>query len=184
MGRPLHVKQDVVRLWQAGKCRFSDTIVNEQPLIPGKIGRLTHVLEHRDSPDLHHWYEKQNRYSTMEAIMRYRGDAMAAQARLFGTSLERSMLLRKMFYKMPFRYLLLYFYHLIWKGAWRDGKTGCAWAKLRTEVYRMCELKLKEMQQTSHIPEVPRAAHGGYDPRILASSLQQELVPDSLKESS
>ena len=40
--------------------------------IPSWTGRiLTHVagdLEHHDSPDLDHWLEKQNRYTTAEAI--------------------------------------------------------------------------------------------------------------------
>ena len=184
MGKPLHAKQDVVRLWQTGKCYFSDTIVNEHPIIEGEIGYLPGILEHHDSYDLHHWYDKQNRHATMEAIMKYRGDKLAAQTRLFGTSLERRMYLKKMFFRVPMRYHLLYLYHLIGQGTWRDGKTGLAWARLRTEVYRMIELKFEEMQYTKHIREIPRPAHSNYDQRILASPLQQQLCTESINKTS
>ena len=184
MGKPLHAKQDVVRLWKTSKCRFSNTIVNEHPIIEGNIGSLTGILEHHDSYDLHHWYDKQNRHGTMEAIMRYRGDKLAARTRLFGTPLERRMFLKKMFFKVPLRYFLLYFYHLIGQGAWRNGKTGRAWARLRTEVYRMIELKFEEIQYTKHIPEIPRPEHRDYDHRILASQLQQQLYIESVNKCS
>jgi len=35
---------------------FSDVIVNEHPLIDGKVGRLKGIIEHYDSPDLNHWW--------------------------------------------------------------------------------------------------------------------------------
>lgn len=180
MGKPLHVKQDVVRLWKTGKCRFSDTIVNEQPIISGRVGRLTGVLEHLDSSDLQHWCEKQNRYSTMEAMMRYQGHRMAVTPKLFGTSFERRMLLKKLLWSIPLRYQLLYLYHLLGKGAWRDGKIGRVWAHLRTEVYRMREFKYMQMKRTGNIPDVPRAPHGGFDPRILECRLQRQLFPETV----
>lgn len=182
MAKPLHVRQNVVRLWKTGKCRFSDTIVNEQPIVAGKIERLTGTLEHLDSPDLHHWGEKQNRYTTMEAVMKYRGDRLAAEPKLLGTALERWMYLKKVFWSIPMRYQFLYLYQLFRQGAWLDGKTGHAWARLRTEVYRICELKFKEIQLTGNVPQVPKATHGDYDTRILASSLQQELMPETFAE--
>jgi len=76
MGRPLHVLAPVLRLWRTGKCRFSDVIVNEHPLVDGSVGKLKGLMEHLDSPDLHHWWDKQNRYTTMRAIENARGDSL------------------------------------------------------------------------------------------------------------
>ena len=182
LGRPLHVTQEVLRLWKSGSCRFSNTIVNEQPLINGLVGQLSGTLEHLDSKDLHHWLDKQNRYSTMEAIMRYRGDRMAVSPKLFGSRLERRLYFKKVFWKLPLRYQLLYLYHLIGLGVWRDGMEGRIWARLRTEVYRMCEMKYEEIRKSTLVPDIPKVAHGDYDRRILETDLQKQLVPESILE--
>jgi hypothetical protein len=179
MGRPLHVQADVVRIWKTGACRFSDVIVNEHPLIGGPVRRLSGLLEHHDSRDLHHWAEKQNRYSTMEAITMVRGDRLAVEPRLLGSPLQRRMALKRLFFRIPFRYQIQWVHEVLGRGAWRSGRPGLAWARLRVEVRRMRELKADEMRLTGRIPEVPRALHGGYDPRILASELQRAVCPES-----
>jgi hypothetical protein len=40
-------------------------------------------------------------------------------------------------------------------------------------VIRMKEFKYKEMKRTGRIPEIPRAPHEDYDPRVLSSPLQK-----------
>lgn len=178
MGKPLSASQWIVRLWQTGKCRFSDVLVNEQPLVEGNVGRLDGFMNHFDSRDLHHWYEKQNRYSTMEAIIRAEGRSLAMRPRLFGNSHERRMFFKKAFYRAPLRYQLLYWYHLIGFGVWRDGRVGRAWARLRTELYRSIELKELEIRWTGGAPEVPRAPGGEVDPRVADSDLQRVVMGD------
>lgn len=176
MGKPLRVKADVLRLWKTGKCRFSDVIVNEHPIIEGKVGRLKGVLEHLDSPNLHHWCEKQNRYSTMEAIMMVRGDKLAAEPKLFGTALERRMYLKKIFFKIPFRYQIQWLYEVFGRCAWRDGRIGLMWSRLRVDVRRMREMKAKEMRLTGVIPQLPKSPRGDFDHRVLDLSLQKKLA--------
>ena len=178
MGKPLHVLAPVLRLWRTGTCRFSDVIVNEHPIVNGPVGKLKGILEHLDSPDLHHWYEKQNQYTTMEAIMKVRDDSLAAKPNVFGNSLERRMFFKKLFFKLPFRYQLQLLYELFGRGAWRDGSTGLAWARLRVEVMRMIDLKDKEMRITGAVPEVPIAPKGDFDSRIVSSSLQKQVFSE------
>ncbi len=176
MGKPLHVLVPILRLWRTGKCRFSDVIVNEHPLIDGPVGKLKGILEHYDSPDLKHWYDKQDRYSTMEAIAMVKGSALAATPRFFGSTLERRMFFKKMFFKVPFRYQLQWLHEVFGRGAWRDGGIGLTWARLRVEVRRMRELKAKEMRLTGVIPQLPKAPAGDFDPRVLDSPLQKKLA--------
>jgi hypothetical protein len=37
-------------------------------------------------------------------------------------------------------------YHLLWLGSWRAGHVGFIWAHLRTEVYRIWEIKAIELK--------------------------------------
>lgn len=176
MGKPLHVLVPVLRLWRTGKCRFSDVIVNEHPLMDGPVGKLKGILEHYDSPDLKHWYDKQDRYSTMEAIMMVKGSALAATPRFFGSTLERRMFFKKIFFKVPFRYQIQWLHEVFGRGAWRDGRIGLTWARLRVEVRKMRELKAKEMRLTGAIPQLPKVPAGDFDPRVLNSPLQKQLA--------
>jgi len=158
MGRQLPVMQIILRGWKTGTCRFSDVLVNEHPLVQGRIVDAQGSLEHHDSPNLHHWVEKQNRYTTAEALAAFEGKRLSAEPRLLGTRLERRMWLKQNFGRLPMRFTFLYMYNLLFSGAWRAGKTGRIWAKLRVEVHRMIEYKLAEMRESGrgYAPPKPR----------------------------
>lgn len=175
MGKRMHPKIHAVRLWRKGKARFSQVLVNEHLIVDGATGHLRCSIEHMDSPNMHRWYEKQNRYSTMEAIMRAKGDPLAARPSLFGTSLERRMFFKKIFYRIPFRYQLKWLDEAFRRGALLDGAIGLAYIRLRVEHYRATELKIKEMRLTGNMLQLPKATVGDFDPRVLSSSLQRSV---------
>jgi glycosyltransferase involved in cell wall biosynthesis len=159
MGKPLPIKQSLVRIWRTGECKFTDVAVNEHPVVSGDISSLSGFLEHLDSPDLQHWYDKQNKYTTAEALIRFRGDELAAKPALLGTSLQRRMWFKANFFSLPFRYPALFLYHYVYLSAWRAGRVGCIWAKLRVEVYRATEYKWLEMKITGTEPiDIPHGA--------------------------
>lgn len=180
MGRPLSVIVDNLRLFRRGAVTISDVLCNEKLILQGKEGRLVGVLEHKDSLSLHEWYEKQNLYSTLEAIAKYAGKGeFSVSPKLFGTRLERRMFLKKTFFYLPLRYQAIFLYNFVWKGAWRDGRNGALWSKLRTDVYKMREYKYREMKTTGRVPSLPKARHGDFDRRILGSELQRRLLPET-----
>ncbi len=166
MGRRLPVSQPMLRVWRTGCCRFTDSRVNEHPVVGGPIRHLAEELEHHDSPNLEHWLEKQNRYTTAEAMAALEGVLSALPGRLLGSSLERRMWFKRRFMSIPFRYQALFAYNLLVRGAARQGRVGWMWAHLRTEVHRLCEYKLREMQMQGgpyrHGPTGP----GAPDPRV------------------
>lgn len=166
MGRALPVTQTRLRVWRTGACTFSPVAVNEHPLVPGKILDVRGELEHRDSPSLEHWLDKQNRYSTAEAALRYQGDALALAPRLFGAPLQRRMWLKRHFWRVPGRYLLLFLHHLLILGAWKAGRVGRIWARLRAEVFRMQEYKFVEMTLLGEVPTRQSRRLGDPDPRV------------------
>ena len=152
MGRKLPVRQRLVRVWRTGKCRFTDISVNEYPIVEGKIEHLSGDMEHHDSPDLDHWLEKQNCYTSAEAIIAYQDTALADTPQIFGTPLQRRMWLKKHFHRLPFRYWLLFLYHYLWQGTWRAGWVGFAWARLRADIMRLIEYKRREIEITGRLP--------------------------------
>jgi len=176
LGKPLHATIRNCRLWRKEKGRFSNVIVNEHLLTAGPIGYLKKFIEHFDSPNLHRWYEKQNYYTTMEAILMVRGGKLATKSKVLGNGLERRMFLKKHFHRIPFRFCLLWLYMMFIEGVWRDGEVGRTWVHLRLEVLRMKEFKYKEMKRNGRIPGIPRAPHGDYDPRVLNSPLQKSVA--------
>lgn len=166
MGKVLPVCQPILRLWRTGRCRFTDVAVNEHPIVEGRLVEVDGYLEHRDSPDLHHWLTKQNRYTTEEAISQFQGRALAATPKINGSALERRMWLKKHFWRFPGRFFFLFSYHYLSLGAWRAGRVGWMWAHLRTEVYRLWEYKRYELDILKHLPGRIPTHRGNPDPRV------------------
>ena len=166
MDRPLPVRLLFTRIWRTGSAHFSPVAANEHARIDGQIHRLAADIEHRDSPDLHHWLEKQNKYTTAEAVATHEGQALADRPRLFGTTLQRRMWIKKHYMKLPFRYVVMFLYHYLVLGAWRAGWVGYAWSRLRCDVYRLWEYKLREIRITGRLPLKRPNGPGEPDPRV------------------
>ena len=166
MGKPLHVRQWETRLFRTGHGRMTDVSVNEHIIIDGARGRLNGHIEHYDSPNLFHWWEKQNRYTSMEALGMVTGAALAVEPRLLGSALQRRMFLKNWFFRIPLRYSILWFYNVFYHGVWRDGSEGLAWAHLRSEVFRMRQYKAAEMRRLGRPQELPKPEPPTFDPRI------------------
>jgi len=166
MGRSLPIRLKLTRLWRTGAARFSDVEANEHAKVEGPVEELLGDIRHEDSPDLHHWMEKQNRYTTAEAVASFEGKRFAEEPRLLGTSLQRRMWMKRHFMKLPFRYVAMFLYHYLILGAWRAGWVGYAWSRLRCDVYRMWEYKLREIRITGRLPSKRPVGPGHPDPRV------------------
>lgn len=166
MSRALPVRLRLTRLWRTGSARFSDVEANEHAHVEGRVRSLQSDIEHQDSPDLAHWLDKQNKYTTAEAVATFQGAKLAAEPRLFGTKLQRRMWIKKHYMKIPFRYFAMFLYHYVVLGAWRAGWVGYAWSRLRCDVYRLWEYKLREIRITGRLPLQRAAGPGQPDPRV------------------
>lgn len=154
MGKRIPSWRDrVLRVWRTGSCRFTDVAVNEYPIVDGRVCFIQGLMEHLDSRDLHQWVEKQNKYTTAEALRRLRGDPMAVSPKLFGSRLERRMWIKKLFFRLPFRYGMMFCHLYFGKRLFLLGRTGFECALLRMWSRRLIEQKMLEAQTTGRMPK-------------------------------
>lgn len=166
MGKPLPRKNKTLRIWRRGACSFSNSIVNEYPLINGLVGDINDYFEHHDSPDLNHWLNKQNKYTASEAESFVNNYDLPIKPRLFGDETERRMLAKKYFYFLPLRYVLLFLYHFIFLKAFLAGKVGFLWSRLRVLVYFLIDAKSYELKLLGRKKFLTYPTHPGKpDPR-------------------
>lgn len=151
MGKPMPVSQSLTRLWRTGKCAFTNVTVNEHAIIDGKILKLEGYIEHHDSPNLEHWLNKQNQFSTSEALMHLNNEKLSANPKFFGSAFERRMWLKKYFRKIPFRYFLFFIYNYLILGSFKSGKAGYIWSWSRVLVMKMIEYKMIDFDDNKAI---------------------------------
>lgn len=166
MRKPLPVRIRLLRLWRTGSATFSQVKANEHAHVQGVVRNLTADIEHWDSPDLEHWLNKQNKYTTAEAVAAYQGHKLSAEPRLLGNKMQRRMWIKKHYMKFPFRYVAMFLYHYLVMGTWRAGWVGYAWSRLRCDVYRFLEYKLREIQITGRLPLKRPSGPGEPDSRV------------------
>lgn len=180
MGKPLHAMTDNLRLMRTGRGDVTQVACNEHTVVEGRVERLDGILEHKDTLTLFEWYEKQNLWTTREAIGRIQDNSEHERSRLFGTKLQRKMFFKRLIYRIPGRSLFFFLYYFFGFGAWRDGYTGMVWAKLRVWCNNVTLLKEREMRLYGIPKKWPEARYGDFDLRILKSPLQKQLLLETV----
>ena len=79
---------------------------------------------------------------------------------------DKLMWTKQNYRRFPSRYVLLFLHHYLLQGAWRAGWVGYAWSRLRSDVYRLREYKLREIRLTGRLPAKRAAGPGEPDPRV------------------
>ena len=146
-----------IRLVRPGRVHYEREI-NEVLKVDGTVHELDAPFDHYPfSKGLHHWLDKHNRYSSMEA-------RHIVQARLEGTpfSLRQAFLARdfserrfhqkELFYRLPARPLLKWLYIVLARRAFLDGHAGMTYAFLQTIYEYMIVVKTAELE--SRRPEI------------------------------
>lgn len=177
MGQPLHAMTRNLRILRVGRCGVTNVACNEHFTVCGEVKHIEGVLEHKDTLNLHEWYEKQNLWTTREAIQRVKPPSEDELPRFFGTRRQRKALVKQFLIHMPFGETVLFWYYFLRFGAWRDGSAGWVWASLRVWVHHATTLKEKEMRTYGVPKKIPEGRHGDIDPRIRDSALQRQLLP-------
>lgn len=112
-----------------------------QPQINGLVGKLKNHMLHNDHDSLYHFYEKQNKYSDWEAVLRRRGALRhTKQAYISG----RRRLLQWIGDRSPFRGLVMFIYCYILKFGFLDGRPGFYYALSLGIYHSLINMKVYE----------------------------------------
>jgi glycosyltransferase involved in cell wall biosynthesis len=103
-----------------------DNEVHEHVVLNGRAGYLEHDMLHFAYPSIATWVEKHNRYSSWEAELegRFRAADPEEKERIAEWHIRGKRFLKKIYLRIPIRFVLRFFYAYIWKKGFLDGKAG------------------------------------------------------------
>ncbi|TWJ00787.1 glycosyltransferase involved in cell wall biosynthesis [Mucilaginibacter frigoritolerans] len=139
-----------IRLVRLGKAKYMREI-NEVLEIDGKVEDLPGYFDHYPfSKGISHWLTKHNQYSTMEAKRWIEentgGEKFSLKKMLFSRDFSQRRYHQKgFFYKLPFRTLIKWFYMVIWRRAFLDGRAGLTYAALQSIYEYFIVIKTREI---------------------------------------
>ncbi len=142
----------VVRLFRPGAVSF-ERAVNLRYIIAGSEGRLqNHLLHYTFEKGLDAWFEKHNKYSSVEAMEMLR----ALQRRGFsvrdlfaGDSVTRRRALKDLSFRVPFRGELRFLYSYIMRGGFLDGVPGLEYCRMTAIYDSMIAIKARALAADS-----------------------------------
>jgi glycosyltransferase involved in cell wall biosynthesis len=139
-----------IRLVRKNKALYHREI-NEVIEIEGKVDQLDGFFDHYPfSKGYQHWLEKHNSYSTMEAkrwIEEHQTNMQfSIKKALFSKDFSEKRYHQKgLFYKLPFRPVIKWFYMVIVRRSFLDGTAGITYATLQSIYEYFIVLKTKEL---------------------------------------
>ena len=140
-----------IRLVRPEKAKYTRAI-NEVLELEGPVANLLAPLDHFPfSKGIAHWVAKHNTYSTMEAelIVGQQGlQKPSVKAALSDSDFHTRRLHQKaLFYKLPARPLIKWFYMMFLRGAILDGAAGLTYATLQSLYEYLIVVKTKELRR-------------------------------------
>lgn len=111
-----------------------------QPTINGSVGKLNSKMLHADHDNLYHYFDRHNRYSDWEAVVRLRG----AIAQGSGSEWGFRGRLKKAFDRLPLKGPLYFVYSYFFRLGFLDGRAGLQYAVAKGFYYWQVEMKITE----------------------------------------
>jgi len=123
--------------------------INEVCATEGKVGHLKgHLLHYPFNKGFHSWFEKHNRYSTMEAELIVNSKRFAIKwGCIFNSDPAiRRKAIKSLFYRLPARPVLMFLALYFWRRGFLDGRAGLTYCLLRSFYEYMISCKVKEIR--------------------------------------
>jgi glycosyltransferase involved in cell wall biosynthesis len=111
-----------------------------QPKVHGTIGKLGHRMIHSDAESLFHYFERHNRYSDWEAVLRAKGIFVHPDEATVG----RRAWLKRTFDRLPAKGVAAFLHSYLFKLGFLDGRAGRDFALARGFYYWQVRLKSRE----------------------------------------
>lgn len=141
----------ITRLLRRGRFRYETRSVNPHPVVDGEVGHLqTHFIHHSFNKGFHHWFDKHNSYSTMEAqetIRHLREGTVDWLGLVSRDPAHRRRALKNLSFRLPSRALAKFVYMYLLRRGFLDGSAGLTYCTLQAIYEYMIVVKVREMQQ-------------------------------------
>ncbi len=137
------------RLIRLGHVRFQREY-NEEAVADGRIGYLKqHLIHFPFNKGISYWFERHNRYSSMEAGMlgAVKSERLRPMALFDADPAERRRALKGFAYRLPLRPLITFLYFYIVRRGILDGRAGFYFIRMRAAYELLIDLKVMEMQR-------------------------------------
>lgn len=136
------------RLFRKGAVRVEREI-NEEYYTDGEIGLLEgHLIHYPFNKGITYWFERHNRYSSMEAkkLLSERMVSVVWSDFLSKDPMFKRKAFKAVAYRMPFRPLLTFCFLYFVKLGFLDGKAGFHFSLMRSVYEYMISLKMRELK--------------------------------------
>ncbi|MEZ6211377.1 MAG: glycosyltransferase family 2 protein [Phycisphaerales bacterium] len=140
------------RLLNPDSCRFEDYGHGQREVNRGKTGVLRMPYMHYNfSKGLEEWFDKHNRYSSLEASQALAeppmrtGRAIATMFR--GNSVSRRRALKAISYRLPAKSLIVFFWTIVIRRGFLDGVAGWNYARMRSIYEGMMSVKVSVLKR-------------------------------------
>lgn len=139
------------RLLKIGAVRVEREI-NEEFLTDLAVGQLqNHIIHFPFNRGIEYWFDRHNRYSTMEAqsLINERLKPLAWRDLLSRDPLTRRKAAKQLAYRLPARPTLVFVYLYLIRGGFRDGRAGLLFCRMRATYEVMIDVKASVARHTS-----------------------------------
>ena len=137
------------RLVKLGRVRI-EREVNEEYLADGDIHYLDCHLHHFPfNKGISYWFERHNRYSSMEAIAKIatRAEPLAIRTLLTGDANDRRRSMKILLYRLPLRPLIIFLYLYVIRLGLLDGRAGFHFSRMRAVYEFLIDMKVLEIRR-------------------------------------
>ena len=124
--------------------------VHEQCTTTGDVRYLrSHFHHHPFARGVHHWFDRHNQYSTLEAALISNSASGAARLRdvFHGDPVVRRRAVKRLAYRLPFRPLWVFLGLYVLRRGWLDGRAGLSVCLLRSFYEFMINCKVRELRR-------------------------------------
>ena len=130
---------------------MSDIEVHEHVIVDGRVGKLRHVLSHRNVESLDRYLSKHNEYSNWEArvLLQETEQRDALPPTLFGNQAQRRRWFKKRFFRLPGSPLFFFLYKYILRLGFLDGVPGLIYCALQSTHFFHIKAKMYELENTA-----------------------------------
>lgn len=143
-----------LRLFRPEKMRY-ERLVNPLSIPDGAVGNMSGYLDHYPfSKGFRFWIQRHLGYADMEALTRFedveKAISFSINKAFFSKDFSEKRFHQKgLFYKLPFRPLIKWFYMIVIRRAFLDGSAGITYATLQAIYEYFIVLKSKELVMKS-----------------------------------